>query len=122
MKQLEDEVPSWDEVDRDRKDQAAIDRYEANRDYGESMDMEKSEKKEGLNIQEVAEFIHSFYDRNTGTFPKGPEGVAVMVGKKFGERAEMAARKMVERMAPQQSTEQNPELQELARIKQLSGM
>lgn len=119
MKQLEDEVPSWDEVDQDRRDQAAIDRWEASR---ESMDMEKSEKKEGLNIQEVAEFIHSFYDRNTGTFPKGPEGVAVMVGKKFGERAEMAARKMVERMAPQQSTEQNPELQELARIKQLSGM
>jgi hypothetical protein len=45
-----------------------------------------------------------------------------MVGKKFGEQAESVARKFVERMAPQQTTEQNPELAELARIKELSGM
>lgn len=75
--------------------------------------------KKGVNIQEVAEFIHSFYDKQSGTFPKGPEGVATMVGKKFGEQAEHAARKMVERMAPQQS---DPQIAELARIKQLSGM
>jgi len=74
-----------------------------------------------INIQELAEFITSFYDRNSGTFPKGPEGVATMVGKKFGEQAESVARKFVERMAPQQTTEQNPELAELARIKELSG-
>jgi len=75
-----------------------------------------------MNVQELAEFIHSFYDRESGTFPKGPEGVALMVGKKFGERAEQVARKMVERMAPQQSTNQNPELAELARIRELSGV
>jgi hypothetical protein len=73
-----------------------------------------------LNVRELAEFIGSFYDRQTGTFPKGPEGVCVMVGKKFGEQAEHVARKFVERMAPVQ-TEQ-PELQELDRIKQLSGI
>jgi hypothetical protein len=74
---------------------------------------------EGQNssIQELAEFIHTFYDRESGTFPKGPEGVAIMVGKKFGEQAEMIARKMVERMAPQQ---QDPQMNELARIKELS--
>jgi len=75
-----------------------------------------------MNVQELAEFIHSFYDRESGTFPKGPEGVAVMVGKKFGEQAEHVARKMVERMAPQQTSENNPELAELARIKELSGI
>jgi hypothetical protein len=73
-------------------------------------------------IKELAEFIISFYDKESGTFPKGPEGIALMVGKKFGEDAEMVARKMVERLAPQQSTEQNPELQELLRIKELSGL
>ena len=71
-----------------------------------------------LDIKEVAEFIHSFYDRESQTFPKGPEGVCTMVGKKFGEQAEQAARKMVERMAPQQ---QAPELQELSRIRELAG-
>lgn len=83
------------------------------------VDQEQSQR---LNVQELAEFITSFYDRQSGTFPKGPEGVAIMVGKKFGGQAESVARKFVERMAPHQSTEQNPELQELARIKELSGM
>ena len=70
-------------------------------------------------LEGVAEFIKSFYDQTTGTFPKGPEGVATMVGKKFGEQAEQVARKMVERMAPAQ--EQGAEdLEELERIKQLS--
>ena len=70
-------------------------------------------------LEGVAKFIHSFYDTNTGTFPKGPEGVCTMVGKKFGEQAEQVARKMVERMAPAQ--EQGAEdLEELERIKQLS--
>jgi hypothetical protein len=75
-----------------------------------------------LNIKEVAEFISSFYDRDSATFPKGPEGVCTMVGKKFGEQAEQVARKFVERMAPQQSDSQNPELAELSRIRELSGM
>ena len=71
-----------------------------------------------MNVQELAEFIHSFYDKDSGTFPKGPEGVAIMVGKKFGEQAEHVARKMVERMAPQQ---QDPQIAELARIRELAG-
>ena len=85
------------------------------------MDQEDQQPQK-MNVQELAEFITSFYDKETGTFPKGPEGVCTMVGKKFGEQAEHVARKFVERMAPQQSTEQNPELQELARMKELAGM
>jgi hypothetical protein len=83
--------------------------------------MDRGESR-SLNVKELAEFIHSFYDRDSGTFPKGPEGVCTMVGKKFGEQAEQVARKFVERMAPQQSTRNNPELQELARIRELSGL
>jgi hypothetical protein len=44
-----------------------------------------------------------------------------MVGKKYGEQAEHVARKMVERMAPQQSSNQNPALAELSRIRELAG-
>jgi hypothetical protein len=83
-------------------------------------DFEK--RKQRLNTEELAEFITSFYDRDTGTFPKGPEGVAIMVGKKFGEQAESVARRFVERMAPQQTTDNNPELSELSRIRELSGI
>jgi hypothetical protein len=85
-------------------------------------DNEQGKEHTGINVQELAEFITSFYDKESNTFPKGPEGVAIMVGKKFGEQAEQVARKFVERMAPQQSTEQNPELAELARIRELSGV
>jgi hypothetical protein len=86
----------------------------------QSDDNEQGRESQGrMNVQELAEFITSFYDKESGTFPKGPEGVAIMVGKKFGEQAESVARKFVERMAPQQTTEQNSEL---ARIKELSGM
>ena len=88
-----------------------------------SAGLERKKKELGIdsqqmNVQEVAEFIHSFYDRDSGTFPKGPEGVCTMVGKKFGEQAEHVARKMVERMAPQQ---QDPQIAELARIRELAG-
>ena len=82
----------------------------------------EEQKSKKTNVKELAEFIQSFYDRESGTFPKGPEGVCTMVGKKFGEQAEQVARKFVERMAPQQSTEQNPELAELSRIRELSGL
>lgn len=82
----------------------------------------KKGMRQAMDTKELAEFIHSFYDQESGTFPKGPEGVVVMVGKKFGEQAENVARKFVERMAPNQSTEHNPELAELARIRELSGL
>jgi hypothetical protein len=80
-------------------------------------DFEK--RKERLNTEELAEFINSFYDKEAGTFPKGPEGVCTMVGKKFGEQAESVARKFVERMAPQQA---DPQIAELTRIRELSGI
>jgi hypothetical protein len=75
--------------------------------------------RQAMDVKELAEFISSFYDKDSGTFPKGPEGVATMVGKKFGEQAEHAARKMVERMAPQQA---DPQIQELDRMRELAGM
>jgi len=89
---------------------------EENPKEGEELQQQKS------GVRELAEFINSFYDKQTGTFPKGPEGVVTMVGKKFGEQAEQLARKFVERMAPQQTTEQNPELAELARLGELAGV
>jgi len=88
----------------------------------ESEEQSSEEHSGKMNVQELAEFIHSFYDRDSGTFPKGPEGVCTMVGKKFGEQAEEVARKMTERMAPQQQAPDLEENPELSRIRELSGM
>lgn len=93
-------------------------------DYGdfgneyESADMEQAQQ---VNVQEVAEFMFSGYDPVQQTFPKGPEAMCTMVGKKFGPKAESVARQFVERMAPNQNT-QVPQVNELARIKELSGL
>ena len=84
----------------------------------ESVEDETQEPKE-LDTKELAEFIMSFYDKESSSFPKGPEGVCTMVGKKFGEQAESVARKFVERMAPHQE-EGAEDLEELARIKELA--
>jgi hypothetical protein len=108
-------------IDRKKAGQAPLTMKDIEyKDDKPKRDFEK--RKQRLNTEELAEFITSFYDRNTGTFPKGPEGVCTMVGKKFGEQAESVARKFVERMAPHQSTENNPELSELSRIGELAGV
>lgn len=90
-------------------------------DYDHYESEEKDQPTQGqekMSTQELAEFIHSFYDKESGTFPKGPEGVCTMVGKKFGEQAEHLARKFVERMAPQQA---DASINELSRIRELAG-
>jgi len=74
-----------------------------------------------VDVKELAEFIKSHYDKPSNTFATPPERIAIMVGKKFGEQAEQATRSWCEKLAPAQAVD-NPEIQELARIKQLSGM
>lgn len=77
-------------------------------------------KRKLADLQELAEFIHSFYDAEKNAFPRGPEGVLSMVGKKYGKHAEHIARQMVERMAPDQSLSNHDH--ELDRLKKLSGI
>jgi hypothetical protein len=48
---------------------------------------------------EVVEFIQSMYDSNTGTFPRGEEGVKIACEKKFGESAAKFAQYAVERLS-----------------------
>jgi hypothetical protein len=114
----DDDSPPWD-TDNDEKSpfKKPNNPTRTGRDSAKALAQKGMQSK--MNVQELAEFIHSFYDKDSGTFPKGPEGVCTMVGKKFGEQAETVARKMVERMAPQQ---QDPQIAELARIRELSGI
>jgi hypothetical protein len=112
----DDDSPPWDTDDEKSSFKKPNNPNRTGRDSAKALAQKGMQSK--MNVQELAEFIHSFYDRDSGTFPKGPEGVCTMVGKKFGEQAEHVARKMVERMAPQQ---QDPQISELARIRELAG-
>jgi hypothetical protein len=49
--------------------------------------------------QEVVEFIASMYDHNTGTFPRGEEGVKIACEKKFGDQAGQFANYVVEKLS-----------------------
>jgi len=111
----DDDDPPFDADDKPMSDK---DEY-GNTVKHKARHLAKKGMRQAVDTRELAEFISSFYDKDSGTFPKGPEGVATMVGKKFGERAEQAARKMVERMAPDQA---DPALQELGRMRELAGV
>jgi hypothetical protein len=111
----EDDDPPFDP---DEKPSRPVTPGKHGQEYSKAKHLAQQGMKKAMNVQELAEFIHSFYDPKSGTFPKSPEGVAIMVGKKFGPQAEQVARKMVERMAPQQ---QDPQIAELARIRELAG-
>ena len=47
---------------------------------------------------QIAEYVKSLYDRNTGKFPRGETGVLVSVDKKFGPNAVGHAKKMIEQL------------------------
>ena len=114
----EGEAPATDQGGEETAPEAPAAEVPAEEPVPQESQGEKEDQQQSMNIQELAEFIHTFYDPASGTFPKSPEGVAIMVGKKFGPKAEAVARKMVERMAPQQ---QDPQIAELARIRELAG-
>jgi hypothetical protein len=79
-----------------------------------------------VDMNELFEYVKSFYDHMENKFPLGPEKVTIMVGKKFGESAANAVKKLIERMAPEQASvgihAAPEESSEIARFKQLAGI
>ena len=70
-------------------------------DFG---DMEETEESleptnEKADSKELAKFIYSFYDRETGKFPKGETGILTMVEKKFGDRAASIAKGFINKLS-----------------------
>jgi hypothetical protein len=81
--------------------------------------------------KEVVEFIQSMYDGQTGTFPRGEEGVKIACEKKFGEQAGQFAHYVVEKLSAktqgmatpaiqEQPAQVDPMMDSLARIKELA--
>lgn len=67
----------------------------------------------GNPAKDVKEFVESFFDKETGKFPKGETGVMVAVDKKFGEGAVPVAKKVIEILKVKS---------EQMRIRELAGM
>lgn len=84
----------------------------------------KIQPKKPYDMKELAQFIHSFYDRENKTFPPGNEGVITKVSKKFGTEAGQLAEKLVNQLAPHQDSEKEKEvhLRALHRIRELANL
>ena len=68
-------------------------------DMEETPEESAEPKKESADSKELAKFIYSFYDRETGKFPKGETGVLTMVEKKFGDRAASVAKGFINKLS-----------------------
>jgi hypothetical protein len=85
----------------------------------ESMD-NKEPQEQKVSMKEIAEVVKSFYDKETGKFPKGETGVITHIKKQFGDRAGKVAERFVEELSQSQISESdNLELED---IMKLSGL
>lgn len=78
-------------------------------DFGDMEETEESSKptNEKADSKELAKFIYSFYDKETGKFPKGETGVLTMVEKKFGDRSASVAKGFIEKLSEKSDNHDN---------------
>jgi len=72
--------------------------------------------------QEVVEFVKSMYDAETGTFPRGEEGVKIAVEKQFGETAGKFADFVIEKLGTASKQVQQDNSEEFNRLRALAGV
>ena len=75
----------------------------------------------------LGEFILSYFDRETGQFPKGPTAVLTMVEKEYGDHFVKPASKFIERINQRVAEimgyrEAEPEIQETPEIDRISAL
>ena len=82
-------------------------------DAGETM---PTEDMEGMtpSVRDIAEMVYSFFDKETGKFPKGKTGVEVHVGKELGEKAATLAKQLVDHLQPDDNmAEEGPNMDQI---------
>jgi hypothetical protein len=85
----------------------------------DSMDNEEPQPQRA-NMKEIAEVVKSFYDRETGRFPKGETGVIVHCKKMFGDQGGQLAERLVAHLS--QRSHQQMAYEDMTRILKLSGV
>jgi len=79
---------------------------------------------EKVSMKEIAEVVKSFYDKETGKFPKGETGVITHIKKQFGDQAGQVAERFVEQLSQQSEVIEQQKLaaQQFEDIMKLSGL
>lgn len=81
-----------------------------------------SHLQEGDTRLPVTEFILSYFDRESGTFPKGETAVLTMVEKDYGDRYVPVAEKFIEAVQHKFVEMNNSGTDELSRIRELANL
>ena len=95
---------------------------------GESEDEETMSNaephREQLNTREIAEVVKSFYDKETGKFPKGETGVVTHCKKMFGDKGGQLAERLVSHLSQQGEAmaQEQEAVQQFEAIKKLAGL
>jgi hypothetical protein len=107
----------WDQIHRE------YGMGEGNKPDGEKITLEKDKK------TPLGEFILSYYDRETGEFPKGETAVLTMVEKDYGEQFIEPAKAFIEKVNTtfeEFQMRQNPQSMEpdleFVRMRELAGL
>jgi hypothetical protein len=96
-----------------------------NKSVKDDEDMENKEPTpQKPNMREVAEMVKSFYDAQTGKFPKGETGVITHVKKQFGDHAAKVAEQFVTQLSAksQEIEQQQLASKQFEEIKRLAGL
>ena len=90
----------------------------------DSMDNEEPNYKQPTSLREIAEVVKSFYDKETGKFPKGETGVVIHCKKMFGDKGGQLAERLVAHLSQQgkQQDEMQASMQQFEDIMKLSGI
>ena len=63
---------------------------------------DEQEKDEKASTEDIIEFVRSFYDKETGAFPKGETGVVISARKRFGDSVGDLVEKFVAKLSGKQ--------------------
>jgi hypothetical protein len=94
------------------------------RNMGEETMSNAEPEQEKPNMKEIAEVVKSFYDRETGKFPKGETGVVTHCKKMFGDQGGALAERLVAHLSQQGQAREAmmSSQQQFEEIKALAGL
>jgi len=95
--ELKDDFEAWaDEVVEGEDDTTDV---TIDKDGAMKMaDQDEEPKDEKASTEEIIEFVRSFYDKETGAFPKGETGVVISARKRFGDSVGDLVEKFVNKL------------------------
>jgi hypothetical protein len=79
-------------------------------DMDSDLDLDEEQAQEMITLQDIAEMVKSFYDRETKKFPLGKTGVVIKVRKEMGDNAATLAERLVDQLEVDSNEQQHSDM------------